>query len=59
MTHVDAQHMPSPLPQCLKIAERLRPDEIAERIPCGRHGQILERLIDKLEEKAGVGPTFM
>ena len=59
LTHVDSQHAPPPLLECLKIAEPLRPDEVAEGIVGGRHEQIIEGLIDDLEEKASVGTAFV
>ena len=59
MTHVDAQHAPPTLLECLKIAERLRPNEVAEGIAGCRHEQIIEGLIDELEEKVSVGTAFV
>ena len=59
MTEGDAQHTPPTLLECLKIAERLRPDEIPERIAGRRHGHIVEGFINELQEKAGVGTAFM
>jgi hypothetical protein len=59
MTEVDAQHTPPTLLECLKIAERLRPDEIPKRIAGGRHRQIVEGFINELQEKAGGGTAFM
>jgi GH15 family glucan-1,4-alpha-glucosidase len=56
---IQSRGLRSPRLQIKAVAERLRPDEVAEGIVGGRHGQIIKRLIDELEEKAGVGTAFV
>src|SRR5262249_28735274 len=56
---VNTKQAPATLRECLKIAHRLRLDQLPERVIRFRHGQRLGWLIHELHEEACIRPTLV